>query len=402
MVLPIILLFSSRNNILLWFSDWSHSTYLLLHRWVARVFMLYVVVHSIIGLQVYAHNANTTWWIWGAVATMATVLLTLVSGLYVRKPQYELFLISHILLAVFVVVGTWYHIILWYASMGMYLPNLWGYEIWLYLGMVVWFFDRLMRVVRVFKSGVRRAKVTDLGEGYVRVDIPGIRWGSNPGRHVYVYFPTLIPLRPWENHPFSVIPTYMLQQAGGNSNDTGSPCPRDDDEKQLAKAQVKSALSRNVGTGITLYIKKSMGITKHLRSHGGLVTLLEGPYSNNTKRDVLRCDRVLLIAGGIGITGVLPWAYNHWNTKLVWSVAESARCLVDGVDLSGVATKEVRIGRRFNARDLIAEEEDAGWSRIGVVVAGPGGLCDDVRAAVAAAGRRGRAVFELEVDAYSW
>ena len=30
-----IFLFSSRNNPLLWITDWSHSTYLLLHRWIA-------------------------------------------------------------------------------------------------------------------------------------------------------------------------------------------------------------------------------------------------------------------------------------------------------------------------------------------------------------------------------
>jgi hypothetical protein len=29
-------------------------------------------------------------------------------------------------------------------------------------------------------------------------------------------------------------------------------------------------------------------------------------------------------------------------------------------------------------------------------------LCDDVKAAVVAAERKGKAVFELEIDAYSW
>ncbi|MBO8584262.1 hypothetical protein INO15_14155, partial [Staphylococcus aureus] len=82
-----------------------------------------------------------------------------------------------------------------------------GYEDWLYTAIAVWFADRLVRGIRVLKSGIRRSVVTDLGSGYVRVDIPGIRWGVEPGNHVYVYFPTLIPLRPWENHPFSIVPT---------------------------------------------------------------------------------------------------------------------------------------------------------------------------------------------------
>ena len=31
-ILPLVILFSGRNNILLWLSNWSHSTFLLLHR----------------------------------------------------------------------------------------------------------------------------------------------------------------------------------------------------------------------------------------------------------------------------------------------------------------------------------------------------------------------------------
>ena len=85
----------------------------------------------------------------------------------------------------------------------------------------------------------------------------------------------------------------------------------------------------------------------------------------------------------------------------MWSVAALARPLVEAIELGGVATKEVRVGQRFNIVKLIAEEADAGWDRTGAVVSGPGGLCGDVRAAVVAAGRKGKAVFELEVDAYS-
>lgn len=34
-LLPVVVLFSSRNNVPLWLTNWSHSTYLLLHRWMA-------------------------------------------------------------------------------------------------------------------------------------------------------------------------------------------------------------------------------------------------------------------------------------------------------------------------------------------------------------------------------
>lgn len=73
-------------------------------------------------------------------------------------------------------------------------------------------------------------------------------------------------------------------------------------------------------TGITLVIRKNTGLTKMLRSCDNLVTLLDGPYPNNHPDHVLKCSRVLLLGGGIGITGLISWANAHPNTKLVWSV----------------------------------------------------------------------------------
>lgn len=73
------------------------------------------------------------------------------------------------------------------------------------------------------------------------------------------------------------------------------------------------------------------------------------------------------------------------------------RCLTEAIEL-----KEVKVGRRSDVKALVEAEAGAGWERVGVVVPGPGSLCDDVRDAVARVGRSGGTVFELEVDAYSW
>ncbi|KAJ1327055.1 ferric-chelate reductase [Microdochium nivale] len=431
---PLVFLFSSRNNVLLWLTNWSHSTYLMLHRWIARILMMYVVVHSVIGLQIYYARANTEWWAWGVVATVLTVFITLGSGLYVRKMNYELFLISHVVLSVLILVGSYYHLTLWYASMYMTYPDTWGYELWLYIAFGVWAFDRVVRVGRVLKAGVRRSFVADVvgGEdGYVRVDVPGVRWSPEPGRHAYVYFPSLLPWRPWENHPFSIIPTSMLQPRQQQQHVTQHSSVTEeerssgvtDEEKQGAQTSTQSVTANTVSnivtattapptkdtaSGITLFIKKGAGITKYLPGRKSYMTLLDGPYANSTHAPstILRCDRVLLLGGGIGITGLLPWLHTgHANVKLCWSVKDSARCLIDAVGLSGRSSEEcdIRVGSRFDFASLLAEEAAAGWHRIGVVVSGPGSLCDDVRAAVAAAGRKSMGtVFELEVDAYSW
>jgi hypothetical protein len=45
--LPLLILYAGRNNVLLWVTNWSHSTFLLLHRYVAWICTLQAVVHSI-------------------------------------------------------------------------------------------------------------------------------------------------------------------------------------------------------------------------------------------------------------------------------------------------------------------------------------------------------------------
>jgi Ferric reductase like transmembrane component/FAD-binding domain len=405
---PLVILFSSRNNILLWLSNWSHSTYLLLHRWVARIFGIQVLLHSILALALYIDTGSypaeekLPYWIWGAVGTVAVSIMLVASGLYVRRRSYEIFLITHIVLAVFVIVGCWYHVDLRFQRQ-------WGYEMWLYAACAVWFFDRLARVLRILRTGVRRAKVADVGDGFVRVDVEGIRWGAAPGQHVYAYFPTLSPLRPWENHPFSVLPTAMLRSSNrsmsAKNSDLAAGIAHDDVEKHEGTTiRTRTVLDGITTAGLTLFIRKSTGMTKSLKAHDSLLTLLDGPYPNNPTKSVLRCGRLLLIGGGIGITGLLPWVNSHSNAKLCWSVKETAECLVQAMDgvLSGVSEKDVRVGRRLNIRALLSQEVHSGWAKIGVVACGPGGLCDDVRAAVAAAGKKERAIFELQVDAYSW
>jgi hypothetical protein len=50
---PLLFLFAGRNNILLWLTNWSHSTFLVLHRWIARIFTLQAILHSVIAVHVY-------------------------------------------------------------------------------------------------------------------------------------------------------------------------------------------------------------------------------------------------------------------------------------------------------------------------------------------------------------
>ncbi|KXX74881.1 hypothetical protein MMYC01_202399, partial [Madurella mycetomatis] len=114
MLLSVLLLFSSLNNVLLWLYTGPTRP---MHRWVARFFILHVVIHTIIGLEIYTR----------------------------------------------------------YTTRVRILPHLEHSADSLRCGQVVG---------RILKSCVCRAKVTNMGKGYIRVDIPMICRGAEPGKHV--------------------------------------------------------------------------------------------------------------------------------------------------------------------------------------------------------------------------
>lgn len=55
-LLPLTILFAGRNNILLWASNWSYATYLLLHRWIARMFVFQTLLDAVFLLVAYIRN----------------------------------------------------------------------------------------------------------------------------------------------------------------------------------------------------------------------------------------------------------------------------------------------------------------------------------------------------------
>lgn len=404
-LLPLTILFAGRNNVLLWITNWSHATYLLLHRWVARLFALHTILHSIFLLAAriqtgtYKKDLKLPYWQWGIVGTVFVCVMLVWSVLWMRRLSYEIFLIGHIIMAIFTIVGSWYHLILRFGYEG-------DHEYWLYAAVAVWAFDRVWRIVRIATNGVRRAVVTDIGANHVRVEIPGIRFSGRPGYHGYVYFPTLSPLKPWENHPFSVNSTALIHSFSSRHSSSENSLVGDANTDKLYTQTHTGHVSARATTtaGVTLYIRKSTGMTRLLQQHVSLVTLLDGPYPNNPPAAVLGCDRLLLIGGGIGITGLLAFTNAHINVKLAWGIKQADSALATELDraVRSVADHEIRIGERLNVGDLLEQEILAGYKKVGVVVCGPPSLCDDVRALVSSLGRHKNVEFELEVDAFAW
>lgn len=415
-LLPLVILFSTRNNFLLWITNWSYGTYILLHRWIARVFAVQAIVHSITMLRTYMGTGSyptdsvSAYWRWGIVATVLTCAMLIFSSVWFRRKAYGIFLVAHVIMAVLVIVGCWYHAVLRFGF------NF--YENWLIAASAVWFFDRLVRVLRMAMNGVRYANVTELGDGHVRVDVPGLRWDRRPGHVAFAHFPTVSRWCFWENHPFSVISTSTLcSPARGavvtTTASSASSSSHDMEKSPLSTTQAPgsphgaAAADQDLNlAGVTLLIKKNTGLTKKLKPKKRVLMFLDGPYRFHHHDAVSKCDRVLLVGGGIGITGLLPWVDAHPNVKLAWSVKSSANVLLEEVEpvLRRVPDKVVLVGERVPISDLIMDEAHVGYKRVGIVVCGPDGMCDEVRALVARLGRDDKinTVFELEVDAFSW
>ncbi|KAJ3524826.1 hypothetical protein NMY22_g10836 [Coprinellus aureogranulatus] len=405
-----LFLFSSRNNILLWITNWSHATFLLLHRWIAYCLIFEVSIHSLFLLLLHLDDHSTEskqlYWIWGIVGTFVFLLMWPASLLPIRKKAYEFFLIFHQIFAALALIATFLHIYYLFQYK-------WGYEIWVYVGGGIWFLDRAIRLARMVSNGYRRAAITSIDDSaeYVRVDIEGIAAEG----HVYLYFPTLS-WKFWENHPYSVLSSF----AGGNAKDsTGA----DGDEEKVSTTS--SGSEKSLGTGIsprtTLLVRTLDGFTKALTTRLlsspdhriSLPVIVESSYhSNPAARNLAHCSSLLCIAGGVGITAVLPLIrhFNGVRSRLEWGVRNESLVRALGPELSaltrGPKAVEVNttVGKRLKVADIVKQEleKEGDSGNLGVVVCGPNAMADEVREAVATLGPKAKRGVVFVDEAFSW
>lgn len=334
--LGLAIVFSGRNSLLYAVTGWSQTTFLTIHRWVSRVATVQAIVHSIIytvtyfwsgGAAGYYAEAKKAYYWWGIIATVAMSIAIAVSVLPIRLRAYEFFLITHIVLAILAIAGCWYHVELRFMRR-------WGYEVWIYLAMAFWGFDRLMRFVRVawFNewSGVTPSIVEQIpGSGFLQITIfPGKRWinSMGPGKHTFLAFPGKF----WESHPFTIadwgtldpnVYRGLTHYSGASSGESSSNVSLS--EKTAAKSADTTVREPTVDTHqsggeskffIRFLLRPHTGSTRSLLrklTHSSspsqthhLRILTEGPYAGHsqTLHPLRYADTILCITGGIGVT----------------------------------------------------------------------------------------------------
>ncbi|KZF21331.1 hypothetical protein L228DRAFT_170648 [Xylona heveae TC161] len=324
--LPLVWLFASRNNVLLWLTGWSFPTYNMFHRWVARVATAEAVIHGVCytayaldvgGSQALKKDYHKLYWQMGVVAVVCFGLLMGFSLLPLRQKCYEFFLVSHIVLALISLVALFYHVAIFD---GEYDPYLWSC-------VAVWCLDRFLRLARVviinFKalvlqdSPARCYYSEEADMIYLELE-PSFHLKPSAGAFYYIYFPTW--WGRWESHPFT-----LSSWSYGNQQSFLDRLPR---ENSFSKDDKKGALvsespasppdsvkltpvsSPNDRLKLTFLIRPCDGVTKHLRKTisktpnklKNFRVLVEGPYGQ--AEHLNGYERVLYVAGGSGITAI--------------------------------------------------------------------------------------------------
>ncbi|PTB72244.1 hypothetical protein M440DRAFT_1472909 [Trichoderma longibrachiatum ATCC 18648] len=311
--LPLIWMFSGRNNIFIWLTGWQFGTFNLFHRHIARIATLQAIMHSV-GYTAFYYTAGFGM----SLATISMSFIVFFSFSWFRRMIYESFLLIHIVLSVVVIVALFYHTSIFD---GQYDPYLWPL-------VAIWSFDRFLRIVRVVYCNlhVRLRKTTlqrsiaaiayDQDANIITVQI-NTHVKPGPGQHYYLYQP--FRLKGWENHPFTLA---HWSQPGGPAGST-------DVHSRTVDGSVVTSFEANSPHGaiegehlLSFWIRPYDGWTRHLRDlclksqtksqlpaiHKETV-LLEGPYG--MAEPLWAYDEVLLFAGGSGIATMVPYILDH-------------------------------------------------------------------------------------------
>ncbi|KAI1110914.1 ferric reductase like transmembrane component-domain-containing protein [Nemania sp. NC0429] len=355
--ISIAILFAGRNNLLIAITGWSQTTFLTLHRWVARVATVQAIVHSIAytipyvdpgyeGAPSYAEKAAEPFYWWGIIGTIALGLAVTFAILPIRITLYELFLIVHIVLIILALVASWYHLV---PHFGLE----YGYQIWLYICFAFWSADRLARLARIAYynrlGGAKAVVATVPGCNILHVTVfPRTAQGVGPGQHTFVYFMGLG--RFWESHPFSIAAwahshthrsplTQSVSSSPSTSKSNGvysiakevdtplSPATDSIDyvtstATQHQEVVVPREQQKHRDVSFQLLIRAHSGMTgklqRHLSSHpaGSKVDIslyTEGYYAGHyaTLQSLFTADTVLCLVGGMGITNALGYVQEY-------------------------------------------------------------------------------------------
>ncbi|RMZ82788.1 hypothetical protein DV738_g1624, partial [Chaetothyriales sp. CBS 135597] len=315
---PLLFLLSGKANLVTMLTGIGHEKLNIFHRWVGWICFLLSVAHTIpfivAPLKDGGYKAlHKQFYTPGGLEYTGTPTLAILFGILVfsipwfRHRAYEVFYHTHFWMA-----ATYLGLMFWHCDNN---GDSWDY---LWASLAIWlataaarafWFNQTTSILAprwLVGSSVTAKTYPDNMTSLQIVAPAGFHW--RPGQHVFVRIPKLNLL---DNHPFTIANADKLD---GNDNDQQN---------------------------LSLYIRSYAGFTRRLRHYlqstpdAHLEAGLDGPYGGHHRDLSVEFDEIVLIAGGGGISAVLPWLdfviakYRHQrrmqvrSIRVYWSVKQT-------------------------------------------------------------------------------
>ncbi|KAL3470833.1 ferric reductase NAD binding domain-containing protein [Aspergillus californicus] len=407
-LIPLVLT-AGRNNPLITLLQVPYDTFNLIHRWLARIVVAEALAHTFAwaipkaqesgwgaAAQSFAHSEFIRT---GLIAACAFTALLVHSPSALRHAFYETFIHLHIILVAISFAFLWIHL------------DGRSAQDFLLAAVILWALERFARLVIILYRNVGGKATTAVVEALpgdaMRITLKLSRpWAFEPGQHMYLYIPAI---GWWMSHPFSI-----------GWSDTEDVLG--DGEKSLPMNQ--RDLHGPQKSTISLLVRRRTGFTDKLFQRAvsavdcriSLTAFAEGPYGSIHSMDSY--GSVLLFAGGVGITHLVPFARHlvqgyadgtvaARRVTLVWIIQSPEHLEWIRPWMSSILamnrrrevlrimlfitrprnTKEIQspsatvqmFPGRPNIDTLVNMEVENQVGAMGVLVCGNGGLSDDVR-----------------------
>lgn len=425
-LIPLVIM-AGRNNPLIGWLNIPYDMFNLMHRWFGRIVVSLAVSHgvvAIIAIVITGDKQHTPGWeyfsdtlkeerfiTFGLVALVAMCTIILTSWTAFRHAFYETFLHIHIALVSLIMAALWVHL----AG----LPQ----ATYVKAVISIWVIERLIRLSSLIYRNASRAgtnaDVEVLPGDAMRITLHLTRpWVFKPGQYLFLTIPSV---GLWTSHPFSIAWSDAPPQHLPSSRDL---------EKGPRTSQTTAQTTDTLAlpqTSVSLIIRRRAGFTEHLyrkafenpNHHISLPALTEGPYG--TTHPLHSYGTVILFAGGVGIThqvtfirdllaGYTSGTVATRRVALIWIIQAPEHLewirpwMTTILSMPGRrdvvrirlfvtrprSTKEIHspsstvqmFPGKPNVDALVEMESREQVGAMAVSVCGPGGLSDDVRAAV--------------------
>lgn len=391
---PLSVLLASRESLLSAITGIPYQSFMFLHRWVGYIILIQSTVHTIgwVIVEARLYQPQPTVWTefvgqlyiqWGFVAFGLLILLWIFATPWgIRLTGYEFFRKAHYVLAMVyigAIIGHWMQL-----------------QCFLVPGILLWFFDRVGRGVRTallhyrwvpakerwgFESA--RARITlfedkDSGD-VVRLDFDHVQQPWAVGQHFYLCFTES---SVWQSHPMTPLSlplpdgekagavrhSYVIRAKGGET-------------RKLAEIAAKKIAAAGTADPTTSVV-------------------MQGPYGVDMIAGVTPETNILCVAGGTGITFVLPVLLKLVRERpvpgrkieLVWAVRRDADAAwvaeemeyireagcSHGLDVNVYVTREKEHHRSQQGAAAATGEKKLESSASSATKAGGGCDCNDV------------------------